>query len=101
MNTIEIYINNFGNETNILINIDNSLITINNKTKKIDKEKISDLIRIIRTWNNEYPGDDKLIDSEKFKIAIKMKDEIDMITGNGSYPENYNNFKKWIDIINE
>lgn len=100
MNSIEIYINNIGIETNIIINNKNNLITINNKTKEISEEKINDLIRIIRTWKNEYKNKKK-IDSETFKIIINSNTETETITGNGDYPDNYNTFKEWIDDINE
>jgi len=52
MNSIEISINNIGNNINVFIDIINTKITINNKEKSITKEQIDDLIRIIRAWKS-------------------------------------------------
>ena len=101
MNNIEISISNIGNNINIFIDIPNNKIIINNQKKEITKEKIYDLLRIIRDWNNLYPKNNNELDSEKFIITITTTNNIDIIKGEGTYPENYIEFKNWIGEINE
>lgn len=96
MNSIEIFINSIGNKLDILIDTKNNKIMINNKEKNITKEKIDDLLRIIRTWEPIYKKKTNLIDSEKFLIKINTNEGIDIIKGEGNFPENYITFKKWL-----
>jgi len=96
MNSIEISINNIGNNINVFIDIINTKITINNKEKSITKEQIDDLIRIIRAWKSSYQNEKNLIDPESFLIKVNTFEGTDIISGNGEYPENYSSFKKWI-----
>jgi len=60
----------------------------------ITTEKILELIRLIRTWKEEYGCDNKL-DSEEFKVTLIEK-EVYTFHGKGVFPENYSNFKEWL-----
>lgn len=100
MNSIEIVIDNKTLKTEIYIDNVKQTIIINNKEKEISKEKIEDLIRIIRTWKNNYHNQN-VVDAESFFIKINLNSETEIIKGNGSYPENYILFKEWISDFNE
>ena len=100
MSSIEIYIKNLNNQLNININLSENKIKINSKEKNVTNVQIDNLFRIIRTWNKNYYKDNT-IDEEKFIIKIVTDNEIDIINGKGSYPENYNEFKKWIGEFND
>ena len=100
MNSIEIYINNIGNNTNIYINVKQHKITINNIEKHITEEKIDELLRIIRTWDSVYENDNNIIDAESFLININTEDGTYTIKGKGSYPKDYILFKEWIGELN-
>lgn len=99
MKSIEIYIYNLSNKINIYIDTINKKIIINNQQKDISEEKIDDLIRIIRTWESNYQNLNN-IDSESFEIRINLTNEIEIIKGNGNYPENYMLLKEWIGEFN-
>lgn len=96
MNSIEISINNIGNNINVFIDTINNKIIINEKEKSITKEQIDNLIRIIRTWKSVYQNKNNLIDSESFLIKVNTPEGTDTIKGNGEYPENYIAFKHWV-----
>lgn len=96
MNSIEIHINNIGNNINILIDVTNNKIIINGQAKNITLEQINELLRIIRTWKSVYNNKTKVIDTETFNIIINTEEGIDMIKGEGEYPDNYYELKKWI-----
>ena len=101
MNSIEISVANIGNNINIFIDAKNYKLTINNKTKDITEDQLDNLIRIIRTWNSNYPSDNNEIDKETFLIRINTDNEPDVIKGNGTYPDNYLAFKEWIGEFND
>ena len=96
MNSIEIYINSIGNNLNIYIDTKKNKIKINGKEKEITEEKINNLIRIIRTWDNIYKDNNHQIDRETFLININTNEGTDSIKGTGGYPENYSELKDWI-----
>lgn len=103
MNTvryIKININKKGETTEILIDVEKNLLTINNKQKNITKDKISELFRIIRTWKNTYELPN-LLDSLKFVIKIVTEDGIDTIVNNGILPDNYIYFNNWLGGLYE
>lgn len=100
MTSIYILIENITSNLEIYIDISKKIITINNKEKQITIEKIDDLIRIIRTWNNEYINP-KIIDAESFLIKINTDEGIEIIKGHGDYPNNYNLLKEWISDLYE
>lgn len=97
---VEININNIGIAIEILLDIKNNLITINKEQKSISDKKIQELFRIIRNWKDFYDVSN-FIDNEKFIIKITSGKNIDTIVGNGTYPDNYVEFKKWVGAIYE
>ena len=96
MNSIEIYINNIGNNLKLYIDTKKNKITINETEKEITIEKIDELIRIIRTWDNIYKDNNHQIDRETFLININTNEGIECIKGEGGYPENYSMLKEWL-----
>lgn len=100
MNSIQIIIDNKLENTDIYIDVVKETIRINNKEQKITEEQIDDLIRIIRTWKNEYSSKN-IIDAESFFIKIDIKDGTEIIKGNGEYPNNYMSLKEWLSGFNE
>ena len=100
MNIIEITINNLNEEKNIMIDIINNKIKTNNQIYNITKEKIEDLLRIIRTWHPVYKNKNYL-DAESFLIKINDDIGTKIIKGQGEYPDNYQLFKEWISEFYE
>jgi len=100
MNSIQIIIDSKTENIDIYIDVVKETIIINNKEQKITEEKIDDLIRIIRTWDNVY-NNSNVIDSESFFIKINTNDGTEIIKGNGEYPDNYILLKEWISGFNE
>lgn len=100
MNSIEIIIDSKTENIDIYIDVVKETIIINNKEQKITEEKIDDLIRIIRTWDNVY-NNSNVIDSETFFIKINANQGTEIIKGNGEYPDNYILLKEWISGFNE
>lgn len=98
MKSIEIEIINMGSILEMVIDVSNGSIKVNDEFKKIDVSLIEELIRIIRTWDNEY-NNDSLIDSESFMIKISDNNKVDIIKGKGKYPKNYNTFKRLLGDI--
>ena len=96
---IEINVNQIGKELKILIDLEKERLTTNNKVKSISKNKIEDFFRIIRNWKSDYPLS-KNIDGEKFTIKIISIGKSNHIRGNGTYPDNYIEFKRWVDDVN-
>lgn len=100
MNSIEIIIDSKTENIDIYIDVVKETIIINNKEQKITEEKIDDLIRIIRTWDNVY-NNSNVIDSETFFIKIDTNNGTEIIKGNGEYPNNYILLKEWISDLDE
>lgn len=96
MKNIEITINSIGNNINIFIDAINYKIKINDKEKNITKEKLNQLIRIIRTWSPVYQNKSSKLDIETFIIKINTNEGTDVIKGEGDFPNNYIEFKNWI-----
>ena len=96
MNWIEIHIDNMINQIHIYINVEKNKMIINNKEIEIREDKIDELLRIIRLWDNSYENDDNQVDREAFLIILSTDEGIYNIKGKGSYPNNYNLFKEWI-----
>ena len=94
---IDIEINNMNRE--LIRIIPNELkVILPQKEFSITEEKIHDLLRIIRNWDN-YQKTNNLLDAEEYKIKIKSKKDIVILQNKGTYPENYNLFKKWMGEI--
>ena len=100
MNSIQIIIDNKISNIDIYIDVLKETIIVNNQEQKITEEQIDDLIRIIRTWKNEY-SNPNIIDAESFFIKIDTKDGIEIIKGSGEYPKDYILLKEWISGFNE
>ena len=100
MNSIQIIIDSKTENIDIYIDVVKETIIINNKEQKITEEKIDDLIRIIRTWDNVYKNSN-VIDSETFFIKIDTNNGTEIIKGNGEYPDNYILLKEWISDLDE
>lgn len=98
MNSIEIIIDN--KNIDIYIDIVRKIIITNNKEQKITEEKIDELIRIIRTWDNVY-NNKNIIDAESFFIKVDTNEGIEIIKGSGEYPDNYILLKEWISDFYE
>lgn len=97
---VEINISNMGYNLNVLLDVQKKQLNLNGIKKEISDDKIDEFFRIIRLWKNEYLQSSTL-DSEKFNIKIISNDYEDIIKGNGSYPDNYYEFKKWVGDISE
>ena len=95
--TIEIIIKNGIFETiNFLLIYENNICYLNDKKYIVNKEWKDNLIRIIRTWKNEY-GTKSGIDLEEFTITI-TSDKKELIHGKGIFPTNYNSL---IEILGD
>ena len=100
MNSIQIVIDSQTENKDIYIDVIKKIIIINNKEQKITEEQIYELIRIIRTWKNEY-SNSNIIGAERFLIKIETKNETEIIKGSGEYPDNYILLKEWISDFDE
>ena len=95
---IEIITFNMFERNRIDIDTKKLKVIINNKLKAISNEKIKELQKIINYWNKNYQA--PILDAEKFTIRIISNNQIIKVyQGNGSYPNNYNDFKRWIRDI--
>lgn len=83
------------------INIDTKKlkVLINDEFRDITIDKINELLEITKYWKLNYQG--LALDAEKFTIKlISNVQGIKTYQGNGEYPYNYNDFKRWTsDII--
>lgn len=95
---IEITIFDIYNITKISISIPRLKLTINDKLKDISSDKIEKLLEIIKCWDDNYKG--FMLDIEKYTIKLISKNRIIKVyKGNGKYPYNYNEFKRWISDV--
>lgn len=69
-------------------------VIIEDRIKDISTEKIEELIRIIRTWDNKYYN--SKIDGNTFEIRIHYDGKTDIISGLAGLPRNYEEFAKYI-----
>jgi len=98
MKNIEIFINNLYREIYINIDVKNNIAKINNQEKRIETEFIEGLLRIIRTWDNNYT-DNKVIDGEEVIIKISTNEGTEVIKGKN--PKNYTAFRNWVGRLYE
>ena len=95
---IEIIIFNTYNITKINISTKKLKVVINDKIRDITIDKINELLEITKYWNTNYQG--FILDAEKFNIKLIFNNQyIKTYQGNGAYPHNYNDFKRWISDI--
>ena len=73
-------------------------VYINDKKYDIELEKIKELIRIIRLWDNEYYNS-SYFDGNNFEIVIYFDDKKETIKGTRSTPQNYEDFSNMIRSI--
>ena len=97
MRYINIFINNVYK---IKVDIINELVIINGKEKKINKEKISNLKRIICTWKSSTI-ETNIIDDRKLRIEIGLDNTIDIISIDGVMPNNFYQLEEWINDLYE
>ena len=94
----------FSNTTTIKeeIKIDckNEICLINDKEKRITKDTINSLLKMIINWKNEY-GNSNNIDAEEFFVKIYENGKINTFHGKGTYPNDYIFFKQLLGDIYE
>lgn len=95
IDSIEISITSLNNKMDILINVKEEKIITPFKEKSISKDEIQRLVRIIRSWRGEYINT-SIVDAERFKIIISFNGQKEVITGSGTYPDNYLEFKNFV-----
>lgn len=97
--SIEILITNLENEINLIIDVEKKRVILKDRMMIITSDKIDELLRIIRAWKNEYNG--TIIDGESFLIKINVENKVEIIKGQGEYPNNYQTLKDWISEFYE
>lgn len=96
VDSIEINIKSGINSKYIsLFDFKNNLCIINDKRIMIDDNMKSSLLRIIRTWKNNY-GTSNIIDAEEFLITVISNNIIETIQGKGNYPNNYDELLEFL-----
>ncbi len=95
---IEINISGLTNNIAIVINPLKKLIYSKNLTYKLAEDKLYTFFNIIKLWKGNYYRSN-VIDAEEFIIKIYVNDKIDIIKGKGEYPDNYSDFKDWINSL--
>ena len=78
-----------------LFDFKNNLCIINDKKIMINDITESRLLRIIRTWKNNY-GNSNNIDAEEFLITVISNNVIEIIKGKGNYPNNYDELLEFL-----
>ena len=73
-------------------------VLISDKYYPIKKEKVEDLIRIIRTWDNEY-NDLRHFDGNYFEVNIYYDGKVDKVRGVRGEPANYQEFIDFVRSI--
>jgi len=73
-------------------------VLIHNKYYPIKEEKIKELIRITRTWDNKYT-DSGYLDGNRFEISIHCDGEVNRKCGIRGVPNNYQEFDDWVRSI--
>lgn len=77
----------------------NKKIIQNKKEKEIKEKEISELIKLISSWDKEYNSSNE-IDSEEFYIRLLGNNIEENYHGKGVFPTNYSYFKEIIGEIN-
>ena len=73
-------------------------LSIGEKEYKIEPDVTRELIRIIRTWDNEYI-DNTYFDGNRYEIRIYQDNNVDVLKGTRNGPRNYKEFSKLIRSI--
>lgn len=95
INLIKIQVTNLNKELIMTINPLEKEITTPFKTIKVNDDKIDYFLRIIRNWQRDYSGN--IIDGERFIIKIIYNNQEEVIKGSGKYPDNYIEFKNFLE----
>ena len=94
------YIKIVVNERELMISVNNKKMICGNKIKEIDEEKIDELIRILRSWKKEI-NNTNVVDGDEYVVRIISGDLVDTYNDRLKYPDNYHEFKKWLDDVYE
>ena len=95
---IEIITFNMFKRVKIDISVKDLKVISDDKIRPISIDEIKRLQEIIKYWEEDYQG--FVLDAEKFTIRLISNNQIiKQHQGNGRYPSNYNEFKRWISDI--
>ena len=94
------YIKIVVNERELMISVNNKKMICGNKINEIDEEKIDELIRILRSWKKEI-NNTNVVDGDEYVVRIISGDLVDEYNDKLKYPDNYHEFKKWLDDVYE
>lgn len=81
-------INGIVNIYDAIFDYNENYCIINDRKRLIKEETKDSLLRIIRTWRNEY-GSSSVIDAEEFIITIHTSSNDETLHGKGVFPNNY------------
>lgn len=73
-----------------------SICYYNNRKYNITDEFKEEIVRIIRTWKNEY-GSSNIIDDEEFRVIVTSTNK-EEFHGKGIFPKNY---RRLIELIGD
>ncbi len=97
INSIEINISNGPIMNTIaIIDFNENICYKNNIKYSINSDFKDELVRIIRSWKNEY-GTSKNIDDQEFKVIVNA-DKKNIYHGKGVFPDNY---QRLIEILGD
>ena len=94
------YIKIVVNKRELMISVRHHQMICRNKIKEIDEEKIDELIRILRSWKKEI-NNTNVVDGDEYVVRIISGDLVDEYNDKLKYPDNYHEFKKWLDDVYE
>lgn len=84
----------------IILDIKNNNYLFNDDKILFDPPKLMDLLRIIRTWKNEYLNDN-MIDSTKYEIEVISDNQVDKYIICNKYPDNFNDFLAFLESLHD
>ena len=100
INSVEINIFNGPTiKTIAMVYFNENICLLNNNKYSINNEFKEELVRIIRTWKNEY-GTSNNIDDQEFKVIVNA-DKKYTYHGKGIFPSNYQRLIEMIGDLNE
>ena len=76
----------------------NNMVLIEGNPYKIETDEIQELVRIIRTWKNEY-FDDSYLDGNRFEVVVSSNGKKSVMKGIRELPENYDSFSELVRRI--
>lgn len=97
---IKINVRSLTENTMLIVNTSNNTCTLNDKSISINAYKFAkELGNILVGWNFNYGPTSNSLDLESFCVQIEENDKVYTYLGEGSYPENYNAFKKLLSEV--